>query len=206
MLVGLQGSGKTTTAGKLARLFKTDGRSVLLAAADPRRPAAVQQLMTLGESIGVTVHAIPGGQDAVAICREAVDRARSLGYEVVILDTAGRLHIDTDLMDELRRIRDLTRPHETLLVADAMTGQDAVNMASQFHEGVGLTGAILTKAGDAEHEVQLLRRFRRAREALRELLDAAVEQRPPAMEPYPCGRLRRVQHSVKVMYERARPG
>jgi signal recognition particle subunit SRP54 len=150
MLVGLQGSGKTTTAGKLAKRFKAEGRRVLLAAADPRRPAAVTQLMILGETVGVPVHSIPGDEDAVRICREAVDRARNQGYEVVILDTAGRLHVDTALMEELRRIRDTCKPHETLLVADAMTGQDAVNMAGRFHEGVGLTGAILTKVdGDA---------------------------------------------------------
>jgi signal recognition particle subunit SRP54 len=150
MLVGLQGSGKTTTAGKLARRFKAEGRRVLLAAADPRRPAAVLQLMTLGESLGVTVHAIPDKDDAVAVCREAVERAKAHGYEVVILDTAGRLHIDAPLMEELKQIREATRPHEILLVADAMTGQDAVNMATQFHQGVGLTGAILTKVdGDA---------------------------------------------------------
>ncbi|MBI5198343.1 MAG: signal recognition particle protein [Nitrospirae bacterium] len=150
MLVGLQGSGKTTTSGKLAKRFKSDGRRVLLTAADPRRPAAVQQLTTLGESLEITVHAVPGEQNAVLICQQAVERARSHGYEVVILDTAGRLHIDTDLMEELRQIRETTHPHEILLVADAMTGQDAVNMAARFHEGLGLTGAILTKVdGDA---------------------------------------------------------
>ncbi|MBI4714533.1 MAG: signal recognition particle protein [Nitrospirae bacterium] len=150
MLVGLQGAGKTTTAGKVAKRFKTEGRRVLLAAADPKRPAAVHQLTTLGESIGVAVHAVPGEEDAVLICRQAVERARTHGYEVVILDTAGRLHVDTALMDELRRVRETTRPHEVLLVADAMTGQDAVNIAGQFHEGVGLSGVILTKVdGDA---------------------------------------------------------
>jgi signal recognition particle subunit SRP54 len=150
MLVGLQGSGKTTTAGKLGRRFKSDGRRVLMAAADPKRPAAVQQLMSLGESLNITVHALPEEHDAVAICRQAVERAKSHGYEVVILDTAGRLHIDTDLMEELRRIREIAKPHEVLLVADAMTGQDAVNMATKFHQEVGLTGSVLTKVdGDA---------------------------------------------------------
>lgn len=150
MLVGLQGVGKTTTAGKLARLFKSEGRRVLLVAADTKRPAAIEQLQTLGRQIDVEVVGPQEAQDPVKVCRDAVEQARYRGDEVVILDTAGRLHIDQDLMDELVRIKQIITPQETLLVADSMTGQGAVSMAEQFHHQVGLTGIILTKMeGDA---------------------------------------------------------
>jgi signal recognition particle subunit SRP54 len=151
MVVGLQGAGKTTTCGKLARHFKTNGKRVLLVAADPRRPAAVEQLVVLGTALDVPVHhADAPDMDAVSVCVDGVERARTQGFDVAILDTGGRLHIDDDLMDELVAIRAQTSPHEVLLVADAMIGQDAVTMAEQFDRRVGLTGVILAKAeGDA---------------------------------------------------------
>ena len=121
MLVGLQGSGKTTTAGKLARNFKKDGRRVMLVPADTRRPAAIQQLKTLAKQVGVEAYA-SDQQDPVVICRDAVKQAASSLYEVVILDTAGRLQIDEPLMEELRKIKAGVKPHEVLFVADAMTG------------------------------------------------------------------------------------
>ncbi len=151
MMVGLQGVGKTTTSAKLARYFKESGKRVLLIAADPRRPAAAEQLETLGESLDVPVHrAETAGIDAVGISVEGVERARMQGFDVAILDTGGRLHIDDELMNELVAIRAKTAPQEVLLVADAMMGQDAVTMAEQFDRSVGLTGVILTKVeGDA---------------------------------------------------------
>lgn len=150
MLVGLQGVGKTTTAGKLARLFKSEGRRVLLVAADTKRPAAAEQLQTLARQLEVEMVGPKGAQNPVEVCNEAVERARYGGEEVVILDTAGRLHIDQDLMGELVRIKQTTAVQETLLVADSMTGQGAVSMAEQFHHHVGLTGIVLTKMeGDA---------------------------------------------------------
>ena len=149
MMVGLQGSGKTTTAGKLARNFKKDGRRVLLVPADTRRPAAVQQLTVLAKQVGVDAYASEE-KDPVAICREAVEHAGKSLYEVVVLDTAGRLQIDEPLMDELRRIKAGVKPHETLLVADAMTGQEAVNIAEKFNTSIGFDGVVLTKLdGDA---------------------------------------------------------
>jgi signal recognition particle subunit SRP54 len=154
MMVGLQGAGKTTTCGKLARLFKSQGKRVLLVAADPRRPAAGEQLSALGRDLGVEVHrhdqAHATTKDVVAICRAGVERAREQGFDLVVLDTGGRLHIDDVLMGELVAVKAATSPHEVLLVADAMTGQDAVTMAAQFDQKVGLTGVILTKVeGDA---------------------------------------------------------
>lgn len=149
MLVGLQGSGKTTTAAKLAKRFKEEGRRVLLTAADPKRPAAADQLVSLGRQIGVEV-VEPISASAHATCLAAAQRGRTGGYDLVIFDTAGRLHIDSGLMEELSAIKKHLVPHESLLVADAMTGQDAVQMAERFHQAVGLTGVILTKSdGDA---------------------------------------------------------
>ncbi len=149
MLVGLQGSGKTTTAGKLARNFKKDGRRVLLVPADTRRPAAIQQLKTLAKQVGVEAYS-SDQQDPVVICREAVKQAASSLFEVVILDTAGRLQIDEPLMEELRKIKAGVKPNEILFVADAMTGQEAVNIASKFNAEVGFDGVVLTKLdGDA---------------------------------------------------------
>jgi signal recognition particle subunit SRP54 len=150
MLVGLQGSGKTTTAGKLARRFDRLGRRPTLVACDPYRPAAGEQLVTLGESIGVPVIHEPGRKDVVAIASAGVDGARRAGATHVIIDTAGRLQVDDELMDELARLKTEIGPQEVLLVADGMTGQEAVRIAKGFHETVGITGVILTKMdGDA---------------------------------------------------------
>ena len=150
MLVGLQGSGKTTTAGKLARRFDRLGRRPTLVACDPYRPAAGEQLVTLAESIGVPVIHEPGQKDVVAIASAAVDGARRAGATHVIIDTAGRLQVDDELMDELARLKSEIGPQEVLLVADGMTGQEAVRIAQGFHETVGITGVILTKMdGDA---------------------------------------------------------
>jgi signal recognition particle subunit SRP54 len=145
MLVGLQGSGKTTTAGKLAHLLRQQGRRPLQVAADLQRPAAQEQLATLGRTLGVEVYRPAGGTSAVAVCREAVSQARARLLDPVILDTAGRLHIDEPLMQELGAIVTEVKPTETLMVLDAMTGQDAVNSATAFHQALQLTGSILTK-------------------------------------------------------------
>jgi signal recognition particle subunit SRP54 len=149
LMVGLQGSGKTTTAGKLALLLKTQGRKPLLVAADLQRPAAIDQLETLGNRIEVPVYADRKGRPA-RLVKSAVKEAVRLGRDVVIVDTAGRLQIDEQLMRELEDVRKASDPDEVLLVVDAMTGQDAVNVASGFQERVGLTGVILSKLdGDA---------------------------------------------------------
>ena len=150
MLVGLQGSGKTTTAGKLARRLDRLGRRPTLVACDPYRPAAGEQLVTLAESIGVPVIHEPGQKDVVAIAAAGVDGARRAGATHVIIDTAGRLQVDDELMDELARLKAEIGPQEVLLVADGMTGQEAVRIAQGFHETVGITGVVLTKMdGDA---------------------------------------------------------
>jgi len=150
MLVGLQGSGKTTTAGKIAKMFKQDNRKPLLVAADIRRPAAVKQLSVLGEGLRVPVFTPDAGKDAVEVCIGGVEYGKMYGNDVVILDTAGRLHIDDELMEELIRIKKKVNPGEVLLVVDAMTGQDAVNIATHFNNTLDITGFILTKMdGDA---------------------------------------------------------
>lgn len=150
MLVGLQGAGKTTTAGKIAKLFHAQGRRILLAAADLKRPAAIRQLEVLGRQVGVPVHLPAEDSTPEAVCRAAVARADYQAMDLVLLDTAGRLQIDDALMGELTTIRDAVKPHEILLVADAMTGQSAVSLAEQFNQRVGITGIILTKTeGDA---------------------------------------------------------
>jgi signal recognition particle subunit SRP54 len=150
MLVGLQGTGKTTTCGKIARhLRKKEGKRPLLVAADVQRPAAVEQLKVLGRQLDLPVYAEEGGRPP-KICRRGVDKAIELGCDVVLLDTAGRLHIDTDLMDELTDIKDKIQPHEIWLVVDAMLGQDAVRSAQEFHQRLNVTGFVLTKAdGDS---------------------------------------------------------
>jgi len=150
MLVGLQGSGKTTTAGKLAVMLKNKGRKPYLVPADVYRPAAIDQLITLAGEIGVEVYKSRVDQKPEQICKEGFEFARVNAFDVVIVDTAGRLHIDQELMDELVRLKDIFSPGEILLIADAMTGQDAVNVAETFNKAIGLTGVILTKLdGDA---------------------------------------------------------
>ncbi len=149
LLVGLHGSGKTTTAGKLALHLKKQGRRVLLAASDVRRPAAVIQLQVLGETAGIPVCAPGPEADPVDVARRALEQARTTA-DVLIIDTAGRLHIDDALLAELKRIHEATTPHSTLLVLDAMAGQDAVRMAEGFHQAVPIDGLVLTKLdGDA---------------------------------------------------------
>jgi signal recognition particle subunit SRP54 len=151
MMVGLQGSGKTTTCAKLAlRLRTRERKRVLLASLDVQRPAAQEQLATLARQVEVESLPIVPGQPPLQIADRAIDVARREGYDVVILDTAGRLHIDDELMAELEGVRERTRPRETLLVADALTGQDAVNVARAFHERIGIDGIVLTRMdGDA---------------------------------------------------------
>ena len=150
MLVGLQGSGKTTTSAKIANFLNKNGQKPLLVACDVHRPAAIDQLEVLGQKLGVTVYSQKDTDDPVDICRNAIKRAQSSDYSWVILDTAGRLHVDEEMMEELRLIRDCADPIETLLVVDSMTGQDAVNSAQSFHDLIGLTGVIMTKLdGDA---------------------------------------------------------
>ena len=150
MLVGLQGAGKTTTAGKLALMMKKRGKHPLLAACDVYRPAAVEQLRVLGEQVGVPVYTMPDNTDPVKIASYAIDSARTHGADIVILDTAGRLTIDEKLMEELRNIKSGVKPHEILIVLDSMTGQDAVTTAKAFDDSLGIDGTILTKLdGDA---------------------------------------------------------
>ena len=150
MLVGLQGSGKTTTAGKLALKLSRDGRRPCLVPADVYRPAAIDQLITLAGQLKLPVYPSTSRQSPEQIAKEAVNFARQENCDTVLLDTAGRLHIDAELMEELSRLKDILEPSEILLVADAMTGQDAVQIAGSFNEKLGLTGIILTKLdGDA---------------------------------------------------------
>ena len=146
MMVGLQGSGKTTTAGKIANLIsKKNGKKPLLVAADIYRPAAVDQLKTLGEQLNIPVYEKGTSQSAESIVEEAMRFARENNNDVIIIDTAGRLHIDEPLMQELSNIKEIAHPHEILLVVDALTGQDIVNVASSFNEQLSITGAVLTK-------------------------------------------------------------
>jgi len=150
LLVGLQGSGKTTTAGKLAKRLKLEQKAPFLVAADVYRPAAIDQLVTLGQQVGVGVHAEPGVTDVVGIVKRGVEEAGKARARTVLVDTAGRLQIDDAMMAELARLKSAVSPHEILLVADGMTGQDAVRVATGFHQALGVTGVILTKMdGDA---------------------------------------------------------
>ncbi len=150
MLCGLQGSGKTTTCGKLGRLVRQRGRKPLLVAADLQRPAAIEQLQVIGGQLEIPVYTEPGATDPVAVCQNAVKHARATGADVVILDTAGRLHVDQELMEQLAKIDRRVAPDQVYLVVDAMTGQDAVTSAKAFNEALELDGVIMTKLdGDA---------------------------------------------------------
>ncbi|MDH4743366.1 signal recognition particle protein [Sphingomonas sp. CBMAI 2297] len=150
MLVGLQGSGKTTTTAKLSRLLKSQGKKVMMASLDVNRPAAQEQLAVLGTQTEVQTLPIVAGQQPVEIARRALNAAKLQGYDVLMLDTAGRLHVDQALMDEMKAVADIATPNEILLVVDSLTGQDAVNVATSFSEQVPLTGVILTRMdGDA---------------------------------------------------------
>ena len=145
MLVGLQGSGKTTTAGKLANLLRKQGKKPLLVACDIYRPAAIKQLQVVGAQLNIPVYSNETSKDVVHIAKQAMSVAISKLNDVVILDTAGRLHVDDELMQELKNVKASIKPHEILLVVDSMTGQDAVNVATAFNEEVGIDGVILTK-------------------------------------------------------------
>src|SRR6187431_485066 len=150
MMCGLQGSGKTTTCGKLAKLLQQSKKTCLLVAADLQRPAAIEQLHVIGRQLDVPVYSEPGAKDPVAVCQNAVQKARHQQIPVVVLDTAGRLAIDQDLMDQLVRIDNKVHPDQVYLVVDGMTGQDAVNSAKAFNEALELNGVIMTKLdGDA---------------------------------------------------------
>jgi len=150
LLVGLQGSGKTTTAGKLAKRLKQEQKAPFLVAADVYRPAAIEQLQTLGHQVDVGVYGDTGSQDVVKIVKQGIVEAGKARGRTVLVDTAGRLQIDEEMMDELRKLKSAVSPHEILLVADGMTGQDAVRIAKGFHDALGITGVILTKMdGDA---------------------------------------------------------
>jgi signal recognition particle subunit SRP54 len=150
LLAGLQGSGKTTAAAKLALLLRREGKAPFLVAADLQRPAAIDQLQQLAKQIQIPIHLDKGTKDPVAVVKEGIEQARAQGRDVVILDTAGRLHVDEEMMEQLARVREAAKPHNVLLVLDSMTGQDAVNVATAFSERVDFDGIVLTKLdGDA---------------------------------------------------------
>ena len=188
MLCGLQGAGKTTHCAKLALMLKNRGSRPMLVACDIYRPAAIKQLQVLGEKVGVPVFE-KGTQDPVETAKQAVALAKDEGNDYVLIDTAGRLHIDEQLMDELKRIKSEVRPHEILLVVDAMTGQDAVNVASTFNETLGIDGLILTKldvlsliekaetAIDEKKAAELEEKIRKNKFDLNDLLDQITQLR-----------------------------
>ncbi len=186
MLVGLQGSGKTTMAAKLGLRLKSSGQRPLLVAADTYRPAAVTQLQVLGKQLDLPVHSEGTRLTPPEICRNALRHAREAAYGVVILDTAGRLHIDDEMMAELEAVKQATQPREILLVADAMTGQDAVRVADEFHKRVSLTGLILTKVdGDARGGAAI---------SIRAVTGVPIKflgvgEKPNALEPFQPDRL-----------------
>jgi signal recognition particle subunit SRP54 len=185
MLIGLQGSGKTTTAAKLARMYAKQGQHPLLAAADTYRPAAQDQLRTLGAQLNVPVVG-DASQNPVAICRAALDEAAGRGLTPLILDTAGRLHIDEGMIDELKRIKQDVRPHHILLVVDAMTGQDAVGVAEKFNEAVGIDAVILTKMdGDSRGGAALSVRHVTGRP----IAFVGIGEKTEALEPFHPDRL-----------------
>jgi signal recognition particle subunit SRP54 len=187
MLVGLQGSGKTTTAAKIANRLKQRGRKkVLLASLDVQRPAAQEQLAVLGRQIGVIALPIVSGERPVAITRRALQTGRTEGYDVVILDTAGRLHVNEELMLEVAAVREVANPHETLLVADAMTGQDAVNVAEAFGERASITGIVLTRVdGDARGGAALSMRAITGKP----IVLMGIGERIEALEPFHAERI-----------------
>src|SRR5882762_2021054 len=187
MLVGLQGSGKTTTAAKIASRLKAQNRKkVLLASLDVQRPAAQEQLAILGRQIGIPSLPIVAGERPVAITRRALQTGRSEGYDVVILDTAGRLHVNEELMLEVAAVRETATPHETLLVADAMTGQDAVNVAKAFGERAGITAIVLTRVdGDARGGAALSMRAITGKP----IVLIGVGERIEALEPFHAERI-----------------
>jgi signal recognition particle subunit SRP54 len=184
MLIGLQGSGKTTTAAKLARMYAKQGQHPILAAADTYRPAAQDQLRTLGAQLNVPV--VAEGGDPVAICRAAHEQAATRGLTPLILDTAGRLHIDEAMLDELKRIKQDVKPHHVLLVVDAMTGQDAVTVADRFNQAVGIDAVVLTKMdGDSRGGAALS-----VREVTgRPIAFVGMGEKPEALEPFHPDRL-----------------
>ena len=185
MLIGLQGSGKTTTAAKLARLYAKQGQHPLLAAADTYRPAAQDQLRTLGAQLGISVVGT-AGQTPLEICRQAREEAAARGLTPLILDTAGRLHIDEEMLDELRAIKRTVGPHHVLLVVDAMTGQDAVSVAEKFNAAVGIDAVILTKLdGDARGGAALSVRAVTGRP----IAFVGVGEKTEALEPFHPDRL-----------------
>src|SRR5208337_574249 len=187
VLVGLQGSGKTTTAAKIAlRLKQRQRKKVLLASLDVQRPAAQEQLAVLGRQIGVASLPIVSGERPVAITQRALLTGRTEGYDVVLLDTAGRLHVNEELMLEVAAVRAAANPHETLLVADAMTGQDAVNVAKAFGERAGITGIVLTRVdGDARGGAALSMRAITGKP----IVLIGVGERIEALEPFHAERI-----------------
>jgi signal recognition particle subunit SRP54 len=181
MLMGLQGSGKTTTAAKLARLYAKQGQHPILAAADTYRPAAQDQLRTLGQQLGVPVVSGEAGQGPLQICRAARDEAAARGLTPLILDTAGRLHIDEPMLEELRKIRAEVKPHHILLVVDAMTGQDALTVAERFNTAVGIDAVVLTKMdGDSRGGAALSVRHVTGRP----IAFVGVGEKTEALEPF----------------------
>ncbi len=186
LLVGLQGSGKTTTAGKLARRLKSEQKAPFLVAADVYRPAAAEQLATLAEQVGVGVHTEAGTTDVVALVKRGIEAASKARARTVIVDTAGRLQIDEELMGELVRLKGAIKPHEILLVADGMTGQDAVRIAKGFHEALGVTGVILTKMDGDSRGGAALSIYGVTRAPIKYL---GVGERLDALEPFHPERL-----------------
>ena len=187
MLVGLQGSGKTTTTAKLAkRLSEKDRKKVLMASLDVNRPAAQEQLAVLGEQVKVATLPIVAGQQPVDIARRAINAAKLQGYDVLLLDTAGRLHVDQALMDEMRSVASVAEPREVLLVVDALTGQDAVNVATSFAEHIALTGVVLTRLdGDARGGAALSMRAVTGKP----IKFAGMGEKMDALEPFHPGRI-----------------
>src|SRR6202790_2538798 len=187
MLVGLQGSGKTTTAAKIAlRLKNRERKKVLMASLDVQRPAAQEQLAQLGRQIGVATLPVVAGERPVAITKRALQTGRSEGYDVVLLDTAGRLHVNEELMLEVAAVREAANPHQTLLVADAMTGQDAVNVAKTFGERAGVTGIVLTRVdGDARGGAALSMRAITGKP----IVLIGTGEKIEALEPFPPERI-----------------